>query len=495
MRPAWTSKLEDLANNLVGDISRIHWPTGEKIIHDKVWGTQSFESWEVAIIDLPLVQRLRHIHQTSLAYMTFPTALHTRFDHSLGVCSGTKKLAKEVLNLKKDEPLWHNLIAAALLHDIGHGPFSHLSEETYAITPGLFDELIYSVSGQTTPPYPKGSPHEVIGALLLCTTAVRRFFARLNDHYKIEIDPELVGNIIAGKGYPDNFAASNLVNGPYDADKIDYLRRDSSFSGIPIALDFDRLVHSLDKHDDPQSSRQELAIRMQGIVPAEHILFGKATLYSTVYHHHKVRAADCLFKGIIERILELKEGFNDRSFSDPADMLYFVDSDFTKWIQYQPNIEDKVLSHLLKKLSRRELPVRILQISNHTVEEGSLQNLLRYRECELSEANQEYNYIKSLRTKITKLVKSKFQVSDIDKSEVWIDLPHSPSLGDGTVITENGDLKQLSAVFPTKQWVEFYKMHKYVGYVIGPRRHKEILKKAAKEVLEQEGLIFNDPDL
>ncbi len=121
MRPAWTEKLDALAERLF--LRQDHWPAN-KIVHDSIWGTQAFEGWESAIMDLPLLQRLRSIHQTSLAYLTFPTALHTRFDHSLGVTSGTKLLASQVLDLEKDDPAYAELSAAALLHDIGHGPFS-----------------------------------------------------------------------------------------------------------------------------------------------------------------------------------------------------------------------------------------------------------------------------------------------------------------------------------------------------------------------------------
>ncbi len=77
MGPAWTEKLEELAESLFRYGG--HWPE-QKIVHDSVWGTQLFEGWEIAIMDLPLLQRLRGIHQTSLAYLTFPTALHTRFE-------------------------------------------------------------------------------------------------------------------------------------------------------------------------------------------------------------------------------------------------------------------------------------------------------------------------------------------------------------------------------------------------------------------------------
>jgi HD superfamily phosphohydrolase len=137
----WTLKLSELGESLFRRNG--HWPE-KKIVHDSVWGTRTFEGWEVAIMDLPLLQRLRSIHQTSLAYLTFPTALHTRFDHSLGVCSGTKELVSQVLGHARGDPLHDELSAAALLHDIGHGPFSHLSEEAYAAKQGLFADLTYA---------------------------------------------------------------------------------------------------------------------------------------------------------------------------------------------------------------------------------------------------------------------------------------------------------------------------------------------------------------
>lgn len=471
-----------MAKDLVGNISNIHWPTDRKIIHDTVWGTRSFEGWEVAIIDTPLVQRLRNIHQTSLAYLTFPTALHTRFDHSLGVCSGTKKLAKEVLNLNKDDPLWQHLIAASLLHDIGHGPFSHLSEEVYAFKPSFFDTLIYN-SGVEEPLFPKGSPHEVIGALLLRTEAVKHFFSHLNSEYKMNLDPELIGDIIAGNGYPNQFAASSLVNGPFDADKIDYLRRDSAFSGVPIALDFERLLHSLEVHNN------KLAVRIRGVVSAEQILFGKATLYSTVYHHHKVRAADCLFKGIVERMFEIGQNFDGRTLENPADILRFIDADFTKW-PHNLHQHDRSLDHLLKLLSRRELPIRILELSTRTTEGPGLQELFRFRNFGLSEAYRAYRELYKIRQRIFSIIQSEVPSKDINMGEIWIDLPRTPKLGDGTFITEKKELKQISKVFPTNQWVYYYKLHRYVGYVFGPRRYKDIVKRAAKEVLEQEGILF-----
>ena len=442
-------------------------------------------------MDLPLLQRLRSIHQTSLAYLTFPTALHTRFDHSLGVCSGTKELASKVLDLDSNNPSYHELSAAALLHDIGHGPFSHLSEDTYAAKPGLFANLTYATPGNPNPTYPDGAPHEVIGALLLRTPAARSFFDQLNNQYSIEIDVERIGNIIAGNGSHDDFEASNLVNGPFDADKIDYLRRDSAFSGVPIALDFDRLVHSLEVRRDEELDKNVVAINIRGVVSAEQILFGKATLYSTVYHHHKVRAADCLFKAIAERMFETGLGINGQSFEDPVDMLRFVDSDFTKWIARKPDpalIPDERLRHILDLLARRDLPVRILEISARSMEDLGLQELFRFRNPDPADAGRAHTELRELCKAIVKRVRESTKDTTLFEDEVWIDLPRSPKLGDGTLIDGTNQLRSLSEVFPTGRWVDYYKQHRYSGYVLGPRRHLDTMKVATKRVLSDRGI-------
>ncbi|MBU0765442.1 MAG: HD domain-containing protein, partial [Bacteroidetes bacterium] len=113
----------------------LHPPTqkkyGYKIIHDSIWGTNKFFPWEVGVIDSPLLQRLRRIHQTGLANLVYPTANHTRFDHSLGVTILADKLANHlndnVGNIVVNKRQKYELRLAAILHDVGHSFFSHVS--------------------------------------------------------------------------------------------------------------------------------------------------------------------------------------------------------------------------------------------------------------------------------------------------------------------------------------------------------------------------------
>lgn len=440
-------------------------------------------------MDLPVVQRLRGIHQTSLAYLTFPTATHTRFDHSLGVCSGTKQLTTNVLGLGENETLQHELCTAALLHDIGHGPFSHLSEEAYVIKPDLFADLIYSNDLDTTSldsvPYSNGAPHEVIGALLLCTDAANKFFDQLNSYYNIELDGNRIGDIITGNGLDGSFEASSIVNGPFDADKIDYLRRDSTFSGIPIALDVDRLIHSLEAKTDQDSGKAEVAIKAQGVVSAEQIIFGKAVLYSTVYHHHKVWAADCVFKAAIERMFATGKGIYNDSIKDPADMLHYMDSDFTRWVTRRPqSVTDRRLALALERIAKRDLPVRILDLSSHTIDDVGLSELFRYRNPDPDRANEAYKQLLELRQEIADEVRQTTKDDTLFEDEIWIDLPRTPQLGDGAIIGRDGRLMKLSDLFPTRQWVDYYKLHRYVGYLFGPRRHRDVIGKVAQEIIK-----------
>ena len=130
-------KIENDVENFVKQKLQGYVPidTGKKTIHDPVWGSIDYSEWEMQIIDSPLFQRLRDINQVGLAMLTYPAARHSRFEHSLGVASAAKimcdKIDKNSGNFKIPENTRNAIILAALLHDIGHCFYSHLSETIY----------------------------------------------------------------------------------------------------------------------------------------------------------------------------------------------------------------------------------------------------------------------------------------------------------------------------------------------------------------------------
>jgi len=232
-------------------------------LRDPVHGFIQLHADEVKLIDTPIFQRLRRIRQLAMASLVYPGAVHTRFDHSLGVCHVAGMLAAE-LGLDSDEVRLVRL--AALLHDLGHGPFSHVSEpllERHADRSRLPAEQ------------KKEKIHELITAHFIRTDpalAMRAGPAR---------GEEIAHLLLAEFGQP---ALKNIVSGPLDADKQDYLLRDSRFCGVAYGLfDIHQLHRSLVLYG--AEDHQQLMIRPDGVHATEQYVLAKYYLTTMVYRH------------------------------------------------------------------------------------------------------------------------------------------------------------------------------------------------------------------
>lgn len=144
---------------------------GNKVIHDPVWGTMLFYPWELQLLDSPLLQRLRNINQVGLAILTYPSARHSRFEHTLGVMSVVTKMVDNINHTQQTgddsestlvtRPDLYKLRLAALLHDVGHCFFSHLSESVYGNTV-VFRDLMDSFEI-----FEDAKPHEVFAYIIV----------------------------------------------------------------------------------------------------------------------------------------------------------------------------------------------------------------------------------------------------------------------------------------------------------------------------------------
>ena len=187
--------------------------TDSKAIHDTLWGTSVFSPGEIAIIDTPLIQRLRGIHQTALAFLTYPSATHTRFEHSLGVATIATKIV-HALNLKDST---HHISRkelgeirlSALVHDCGHGVLSHISENNFK-NHHLIQDIIKNNSK-----FVGCKPHEIISYLIINSSAFKAFFDKhIRSNYR-EMDQI---NISSLAGYIIGFAEkskkyiANIIN-------------------------------------------------------------------------------------------------------------------------------------------------------------------------------------------------------------------------------------------------------------------------------------------
>ncbi len=240
-----------------------------EIIRDPLWDNIRLDRPALLALDTPTVQRLRYVRQVGHAFLVYPGATHTRFEHALGAYHLTKRALAALdergeLGPATDEDRLA-VRMAALLHDVGHYPFSHALEEA-------------------------GFPsHEKLGIAKLSR-------GELGDRL-VEIGGAgfagIVGRLIGGVS---DSPLQGLISGSLDLDKIDYLSRDARMCGVPYGtVDVDRLLSSLTLVESVPG-RFEVGVQEKGVSALESLLFSKYQMYRNVYWHHAVRSATCMFK-------------------------------------------------------------------------------------------------------------------------------------------------------------------------------------------------------
>lgn len=290
------------------------------------------------LIQHPYMQRLRYIKQVSMTHLVYPGALHTRFQHVIGSMHlmqlAIDTLRGKAVSISEEEE--EAVLAAILLHDIGHGPFSHSLEHT----------LIEGVS------------HEVISRLLM---------DRLNQ----EFDGRLNLAVTIFNGQYSRTFLHQLVSSQLDTDRMDYLNRDSFFTGVSEGvISFDRIIKMLNVCDD------ELVVEAKGIYSVEKFLIARRLMYWQVYLHKTVVTAEQMLIKALTRAKELSNTGEDLfatpalqhflknrvTFQDfeqnSAHLSWFTDlddSDIMSALKVWRSHEDFVLSTLCKKLYGREL--------------------------------------------------------------------------------------------------------------------------------------------
>ncbi|HTV54963.1 MAG TPA: HD domain-containing protein [Terriglobia bacterium] len=313
-------------------------------MNDPIWGTIELRAWEVALLDTPLLQRLRGVRQLGLAQYVFPGAAHDRLEHTCGVLGAVEAmiqaLSRQIERANRSSPIsplpeitveQHTALRlAALLHDIGHGPFSHAIELLLAHsrdTPDLktwrtgivaMQRLLKTTYQLNKPP----STSESLAVAMIATRAMGGVLGHPNLPFPRPSVSELQHQIMAGVvGAIDGPGASHLtriISSQIDGDKLDYLARDAHHTGLEIGFDTDRLLAKLEvlwvtrENTDPSLGSLrvradhspgghylEIGIAASGFGSFEQMLIGRTFLYDRLYHHHKVRAADAMAQRLV----------------------------------------------------------------------------------------------------------------------------------------------------------------------------------------------------
>jgi HD superfamily phosphohydrolase len=243
------------------------------VVRDPLWNNIRLDADALAIVDTPALQRLRYVRQLGHAFLVYPGATHSRFEHALGAYHLARRALDELEqagDVRPDPAERARLKLAALLHDIGHYPFSHALEEA-----GL-------------------ARHEVLAGRHLASGELA---ARLAE---IGTPPDRLLPLIRGTAHEP---LAGLIAGSLDVDKLDYLSRDAWMCGVPYGvIDVDRLLGSLTVAPGPEG-RPTLAVREKGLAALESLLFAKYQMYRNVYWHHAVRSATAMFKRLVRHAI------------------------------------------------------------------------------------------------------------------------------------------------------------------------------------------------
>lgn len=323
------------------------------VIKDPVHGTMQFSesenNWIKPFIESALFQRLRHIKQSGLGDLIFPGAVHTRFNHALGCCYVASQIANKLqLDVKQ-----HKLvIIAGLLHDIGHGPFSHAFE-------GIFDGHLIR--------------HEDWTPLFLKEYVSSDFlnqFSNLSLEDRItQEDFELIKRLIMHEE-TENMLLADIVSSQLDADRLDYLRRDSHFCGVTYGdFDFRWLLHCLTIVPD-EHNKLRLGITEKGIGVVEEYLMARRLMTRNVYYHGKKYAIEMMLSHFLHQLSEMCIHYDLMSVTHRALI------DFFKSVQM---LNDKIKNADLEK--RQQLKSDFLESHYHQYKQlcdYDIWNLLRW---------------------------------------------------------------------------------------------------------------------
>ena len=361
-----------------------------KYINDPVYGSIAINQMELEIIDTPIFQRLRGLRQLARVNFVFPGAEHSRYVHSLGVLYIMGLMTEHLYNkgMITEEDVF-KMRAAALLHDIGHYPLSHLGESVYGfiksneIADGIVEERetqeksLYEMASS----HFKTAHHEHLGKFIIQNNNCIRDIL-----IKYGLDPQKIGEIITGEYGSRNTVYSQLLHSSLDADRLDYLLRDSYQTGVKYGLvDLEYLVRLLVVKEDANLNTNDnkvLACNKKGQHVVEHFLMSRYFHYSQVIYHKTNASFEgmirCLYIKLVKgggfmykSLEEIHAAVNDEQFLNFNDA--FLDVAFKK---YYDETSDEDYKSLYEMYRDRIRPKVVFEIKD--LYEGSPNSKMSY---------------------------------------------------------------------------------------------------------------------
>jgi HD superfamily phosphohydrolase len=480
---------------------------GRKVIRDVIWGMIDVYPHELALVDCPLFQRLRGISQTSLAFLTYPSSGHSRFEHSLGalaVADRVLRSLRERVEISQKEVIEVRL--AALLHDCTHGPLSHTSESFYRSNP-----IFAKIKKQYSDLFKNASPSEILTYCTLTSDLFQGLWKQIVNQYEgnlSEVDIFRIATMIIGAEVNSERPASSisptrrflrqLINGPFDVDKLDYIARDGYFTGLSLGIDVERLLWVLDTFESKADAVDRtnpvfLCVSASGATVLEQILFAKMQLFSSIYHHHKVRVAHDAALRLIAYLSEAGMLIKGMPLTSPETFIALEDSDLLHGCFAAEN--DHARSDALQKavalasaIRNRTLPMRALVLTFPVWGQDSAMPEEDYRK-------EWANLLKSA-DQPGKLATQIADRAGVDRDQVWVDTPDTVNLQgtgqEGLIKFDENTALPIQQMFPIGGWLSAYQSYRMISYIFTWGDRKKV-GEVAREILEREySIVIND---
>lgn len=496
----------------------------DKEIFDVIWGPVEFNAGEIVLLDSPILQRMRKIKQLGLASYVYCGADYSRFAHTIGVFYLSGKMAEIVhKHLKKEgkEKSKYNFIQivrlAALFHDSCHTYFSHVSEkyfeenEEYCRAKEMKEILSKFQLAVNT----DVSLHELLAVILVCSKHVKKLLKQISpvlDGINIRTDEDLdevveyISCLIIGLANDEEILPYHqIINGPVDADKCDYLSRDSHATNVPVAVDIFRLIHKLSIEfgalpDNIQcteiwegergSNVYYPAIKSSAIEALNQLVMARAIMFNSVYYHQKVRTAETMLRKIMENLNALKVP----EVTDFTKILLMTDDIFGYYCydilssdnETKKN-EVKKQAERLNRINFRFLMKRACSIDKDMLHGNEKKQFLfqkyiiklrkadKIRELE-EETKEEYNIIGDLLGKKDKEDRE-FFLMEFPKITL------SDSIPDAVISYGNGEVKRAADIFQSGTWIESKESRNKEQYLVTDCENRELAYLAFQKVL------------
>lgn len=507
-----------------------------KTINDPIWGVIELFPWESLIVDSLLLQRLRGVRQLGMAHYVYPGAGHSRLEHTLGVVEAADRMIRSLernaghhrrfgKDLDPNVPAPSELDKcstrmAALLHDVGHGPFSHVSETLLRDRLATeFDqaEEVLRVSFEGVMDI---AASEIVAVLMVLSHGM----CAILEHPRLgavtapaDLPVAIAARILGSRSFLTAGYLSGVVSGPLDADKLDYMARDSYHAGLPTGLDLNRLISKLEvvvvtaenaPNDDlrkrarafPSGRFYEMGLSLAGLGAYEQMIIGRVILYDRLYYHHKVRAAESMVRRLMtaaeeERgtALACEEFFHP--ISDDALLAVFSGQLASSSI---PSGQERA-GAIGQALRERRVYYRAFAFAARFIAglEGLPEKEQRDTRSELfmkvllalrstkgcDDLAREIYDVGAMIAECVPEIAAMAQGFSVDA--VLVDLPLSKVVAQGGDIltrTERGDVGTPTLFFDPDQWSRAYEHQKQCGFVFTPREFIPLVATASRVV-------------